>query len=147
MRKELINTILVCCIVTGSLSAQKSTVSKPIYDDPVYHGAADPVIIYNKQVKKWWMFYTNRRTNLDDTSGVTWVHGTRIGIAESLDGIRRKYKDTANINFCSDKDYTFWAPDVIEQDETYHMYLTYVPGIFNNWNHPRSIVHLKLTDN
>ncbi len=26
------------------------------------------------------------------------------------------------------------------------MYLTYVPGTFNDWNHPRSIVHLTSTD-
>ncbi len=43
---------------------------KPLYDDPVYHGAADPVIVYNKQKKKWWMFYTNRRAKLNDSTGV-----------------------------------------------------------------------------
>ena len=38
--------------------AQK-TAPKPVYDDPVYHGAADPVIVYNKAVKKWWMFFVD----------------------------------------------------------------------------------------
>ncbi len=32
------------------------------------------------------MFHTNRRANVANTPGVTWVHGTRIGIAESSDG-------------------------------------------------------------
>jgi beta-xylosidase len=119
---------------------------KPLYDDPVYHGAADPVIVFNKQAGKWWMFYTNRRATLTDSSGVAWVHGTRIGIAESADGSNWKYKDTANINYRPDSGYTFWAPDIIEHDGTWHMYLTYVPGVFENWNHPRHIVHLTSKD-
>ena len=127
--------------------AQKSkSALKPLYVDPVHDGAADPVIIWNKKAKSWWMFYTNRRANVEDTTGVQWVHGTKIGIAESKDGSTWKYKDTANINYRPDIGYTFWAPDVIEHDGTYHMYLTYVPGIFSNWNHPRYIVHLTSKD-
>lgn len=118
---------------------------KPVFDDPIYHGAADPVIIYNKKVKKWWMFYTNRRASINDSS-VAWVHGTRIGIAESKDGIHWKYKDTANIQYHPNADYTFWAPDIVENKGIYHMYLTYVPGIFKDWNHPREIVHLTSKD-
>jgi hypothetical protein len=119
---------------------------KPVYADPVYDGAADPVIIYNRQVKQWWMFYTNRRATIADTSGVAWVHGTRIGIAASADGLHWTYKDTANINYRPDAGYTFWAPDITEYKGVYHMYLTYVPGIFTNWNHPRDIVHLSSSD-
>ncbi len=122
-------------------SAQKKFAPKPLFDDPVYHGAADPVIIYNKQKKKWWMLYTNRRASINDTT-VQWVHGTRIGIAESKDGRIWKYKDTANINYRPDSGYTHWAPDVIEHNGTYHMYLTYVPGTFKDWNHARVIIHL-----
>lgn len=80
MRKLLLMTVLV--IAMENLFAQQNTVPKPLYDDPVYHGAADPVIIYNKAEKKWWMFYTNRRATINDST-VQWVHGTRIGIAES----------------------------------------------------------------
>jgi predicted GH43/DUF377 family glycosyl hydrolase len=119
---------------------------KPLYADPVHDGAADPVIIWNKAEKKWWMFYTARRANIDDTTGVKWVHGTRIGIAESKDGRTWNYKDTANISYRPDADYTFWAPDIIEHNGTYHMYLTYVPGIFSDWKHPRNIVHLTSKD-
>ena len=32
------------------------------------------------------MLYTNRRANVPGLRGVAWVHGTRIGIAESEDG-------------------------------------------------------------
>jgi len=122
--------------------AQKKGVSKPLFSDPVYDGAADPVIVWNKQHKRWWMYYTNRRARGADTAGVRWVHGTRIGIAESKDGRSWTYRDTANINYRPDEGYTFWAPDVIVNEGIYHMYLTYVPGTFNDWKHPRYIIHL-----
>jgi hypothetical protein len=138
--------LLLLFIIQASFLPAQPTAPKPLFDDPIYHGAADPVIIYNKQEKKWWMFYTNRRATLNDSSGVAWVHGTRIGIAESKDGMIWSYKDTASINYRRDKEYTFWAPDVIENNGLYHMYLTYVPGIFQNWNHPRTIVHLTSKD-
>ena len=81
-----------------SLSAQKNGIApKPLWDDPIYHGAADPVVIWNKKKKEWWMFYTNRRATIDDTTGVRWVHGTRIGVAVSKDGNNWRYLDTTNI--------------------------------------------------
>ena len=84
--------------LSTNLFAQKSVAPKPLFDDPVYHGAADPVIIYNKARKKWWMLYTNRRASINDST-VQWVHGTRIGIAESKDGRVWKYVDTCNIDY------------------------------------------------
>jgi sucrose-6-phosphate hydrolase SacC (GH32 family) len=126
---------------------QGKLADKPLFRDPVFDGAADPTIIWNKNEKKWFMFYTNRRANAKNETGVTWVHGTRIGIAESSDdGATWKYRDTANINYRPDKQYTQWAPEVIEYKGLYHIYLTYVPGIFTDWNHPRVIVHLTSKD-
>jgi beta-xylosidase len=139
--------LLVCCLTVCSAvvmaqGSSKTVAPKPLYRDPVYDGAADPVVIWNKHKKKWWMFYTNRRATINDSSGVKWVHGTRLGIAESTDGAAWKYVDTADVDYRPDEGYTFWAPDVIEEKGTYHMYLTYVPGTFSNWDHPRYIVHL-----
>ncbi|WP_228852941.1 glycoside hydrolase family protein [Aegicerativicinus sediminis] len=114
---------------------------KPLFRDPIFDGAADPSVIWNKAEQKWFMFYTNRRANEKRANGVSWVHGTRIGIAESTDGAHWTYKDTANINY-KFKDITYWAPDVLEYKGVYHMYLTIVPGIFDDWYHPRFIVHL-----
>ena len=69
---------------------------KPLFRDPVHDGAADPVLCWNRAEKKWFMFYTNRRANVPDTKGVSWVHGTKIGIAESSDGgATWKYRGTA----------------------------------------------------
>ncbi len=141
--KILVSFLCFCAV--NSLDAQ-TVAPKPVFDDPVEHGAADPVLVYNKAKKVWWMFYTNRRANLEDTSGVAWVHGTKIGIAESKDGIHWKYKDTANINYRPDSGYTFWAPEIIENKGLYHMYLSYIPGIFTHWNHPALIIHLTSKD-
>ncbi|WP_443939361.1 family 43 glycosylhydrolase [Pedobacter sp. MW01-1-1] len=122
-------------------SKKELRVPKPLYRDPIFDGAADPVVIWNKKEKKWFMYYTNRRANEKDLDGVSWVHGTRIGIAESKDGIQWKYRDTCDIQYRL-PDYTHWAPDVIENEGLYHMFLTYVPGIFTDWRHPRYIIHL-----
>jgi len=119
---------------------------KPLYRDPIYDGAADPTIIYNKARKTWWMFYTNRRANMTGGKGVEWVHSTPIGIAESKDGATWRYVGDANINYGKDKGYTYWAPDVVEANGKYHMFLTVVPGIFADWKHPREIVHLTSTN-
>ena len=116
---------------------------KPLFRDPVFDGAADPTVIWNRAEKKWFMFYTNRRAKDTTIGGVAWVHGTRIGIAESSDGgATWKYRDTADIGYRSDPGYTFWAPEVIDDKGVYHMYLTYVPGVFTDWDHPRVIIHL-----
>jgi hypothetical protein len=122
--------------------------AKPLFRDPVYDGAADPVVIWNRHEKKWFMFYTNRRAKAPqtETPGVTWVHGTPIGIAESSDGgATWSYRGMAEISY-GEKDYTYWAPEVVEAGGTYHMFLTIVPGIFTDWQHPRYIIHLTSAD-
>jgi beta-xylosidase len=152
IRCRMLKWLFLCWLAVGSNvvmaqgNSKMSIAPKPLYRDPVYDGAADPVVIWNKQKKKWWMFYTNRRANVNDSSGVKWVHGTRLGIAESADGAHWKYVDTADIAYRPDEGYTFWAPDVIAAAGAYHMYLTYVPGTFADWNHPRIIIHLTSKD-
>lgn len=148
MKKFFIITLaLLSVLPVGGQSQRRSGVPapKPLFRDPVCDGAADPVIIWNKAEKKWFMFYTNRRANDPSLDGVSWVHGTRIGIAESKDGAHWTYRDTADIQYRL-TDYTHWAPEVIEHDGLYHMYLTYVPGIFKDWRHPRDIMHLTSTN-
>jgi predicted GH43/DUF377 family glycosyl hydrolase len=142
---RIIGTIILILFTYTAFS--QDTAPKPLYRDPVYDGAADPVVIWNVKAKQWWMFYTNRRATMPGAPGVSWAHGTKIGIAESKDGLHWKYKDTANINYRPDPaGYTFWAPDIIEHNGTYHMYLTYVPGVFDDWNHLRHIVHCTSKD-
>ena len=125
--------------------------AKPLFRDPLFDGAADPVLVRNVAKDRWWMFYTSRRATATELPGVSWVHGTRIGIAESSDeGATWHYVGTADITLpieLGGKDATHWAPDIVRaDDDVYHMFLTLVPGIFTDWNHPRHIVHLTSTD-
>jgi sucrose-6-phosphate hydrolase SacC (GH32 family) len=127
---------------TDKAARQGKVAAKPLFRDPVHDGAADPIVIWNRRERKWFMLYTNRRANVATATGVTWVHGTRIGIAESTDGgATWKYRGVVEIDY-GPADYTHWAPDVVYHAGIYHMYLTIVPGIFKDWNAPRDIVHL-----
>jgi hypothetical protein len=159
----------------------------------VHDGAADPIVVWNPHVQRWWMFYTNRRANVPGLSGAAWVHGTRIGIAESADGgTTWTYAGTAEIDLPPKvggppDTSTHWAPEIVtaaqvesnllgyklpphqsgptgqsnpigykipEPAQTngagvgqlHHMFLTVVPGVFENWQHPRRLVHLTSTD-
>ena len=126
--------------------ARGKIASKPLFRDPVHDGAADPVLCWNHAELRWFMFYTNRRANVSEAAGVTWVHGTKIGIAVSSDGgATWTYRGTANIDY-GQGEYSYWAPEVIEHEGIYHMYLTFVPGIFADWSHPRDIIHLTSRD-
>lgn len=138
-----------CSVLQAQETNSGNLVEKPLFRDPVYDGAADPVVIWNPEEGKYFMFYTNRRAKADSLDGVSWVHGTKIGIAESLDGgATWEYRGTANIDYplLEDTEATFWAPDVIEHNGNYHMYLTIVPGVFKDWYHPRSIAHFTSDD-
>ncbi|MBN2163488.1 MAG: family 43 glycosylhydrolase [Pontiellaceae bacterium] len=128
-----------------NLAMQEKAADKPLFRDPVFDGAADPVVIWNEPAKKWFMYYTNRRATLENADGVDWVHGTAIGIAESDDGASWKYRGTCDVGY-GNGEMTYWAPEVIEHDGIYHMYLTVVPGVFKDWGHPRTIVHLTSKD-
>lgn len=124
---------------------------KPLFRDPVYDGAADPVVVWNPLVSKWWMFYTNRRASMTDLPGVSWVFGTPVGIAESADGANWTYVGTAEFPGlpaeCGGKEATLWAPDVVRDDDgLWHMYLSIQPGIDVKWGLPGFIGHLTSSD-
>jgi hypothetical protein len=60
------------------------------------------------------------------------VHGTKIGVAISPDGLGWSYAGTAKLpSQCTDV--TSWAPEVFYEGGIYHMGLTVVPGIFHRW--------------
>lgn len=143
LTKKLFLIFILGVLVVGCSGTKKKQADKPLFHDPIYDGSTDPTIIWNRAEKKWFMFYTNRRSNVHGLKGIESVHGSRIGIAESIDGgASWKYRDTCDIQYHTSSEYTYWAPEVIYSNGLYHMYLTYVPGIFNDWNHPRWIIHL-----
>jgi hypothetical protein len=119
---------------------------KPLFRDPVYDGAADPVVVWNRAEARWFMLYTNRRANVPGLKGVSWVHGTRIGIAESVDGgAVWTYRGTADIALGAPED-SHWAPEVVWHGGTYHMFLSLVPGMHEDWSGTRFIHHLVSKD-
>lgn len=125
--------------------------AKPLFRDPLFDGAADPVVVRNVERGAWWMFYTNRRATATGLPGVAWVHGTHLGIAESNDeGASWRYVGIADIALPPElggQNATHWAPDIVRADDgIYHMFLTVVPGVFTDWNHARHLVRLTSTD-
>ena len=137
--------------IAGLAAAQGKVAGKPLFRDPVEDGAADPVVVWNAARGKWWMFYTNRRAKSVGLPAIAWVHGTRIGIAESDDaGASWNYAGLADIELPPELGgaaATQWAPEVtLGADGVYHMYLTVVPGVFEDWKHPRHMVHLTSRD-
>lgn len=119
----------------------------PLFRDPMHDGAADASTVHDPGTGEWVMFYTNRRADLPlkDEKDVSWVHGTRIGVARSKDGAHWRYAGTAAIPAtCTGA--TLWAPEVQRFGGRWHMWLTVVPGVFRDWNAPRFIVHLTSRD-
>ncbi|MCU0781896.1 MAG: hypothetical protein MUF04_12445 [Akkermansiaceae bacterium] len=104
------------------------TTPAPLFRDPVFDGAADPVLVWHPKREAWWMLYTQRRAKAN-LPGVAWCHGTEIGVAESRDGgLRWDYLGTLPLQ-TPDKGYSFWAPDIIRDDDgIWHLFVTYVPG-------------------
>lgn len=114
----------------------------PLFRDPVYDGAADPTIIWNREEQSWWIVYTQRRANVDGPY-VAFAHGTAIGIASSADNGRSwRYRGTFEGMEFERGHNSFWAPEVIWHNGLYHMYVSYVPGVPHDWSGTRDIVHM-----
>ena len=64
----------------------------PLFDDPVWHGATDPFVIWNPVRGEWFMYYTQRRGTLPNPDRVDWVHGTAIAIGRALIAIWENYQ-------------------------------------------------------
>lgn len=114
-----------------------------LYRDPVYDGATDPRVVIDTD-GLWWMFYTQRRASLDDAGpGVSWIHGSRIGVATSTDGLDWVYDGTLEPEASAlvldpgpppaQVDRTHWAPEVVWDGTLWRMYLTEIDGIPDRW--------------
>lgn len=128
-----------------------------LYRDPVYDGATDPLVVIAGP-DDWWMFYTQRRaTHPDPGPGVAWVHGSRIGVARSADGIRWSYVGTLEPvadglrldagGPPAETDRTHWAPEVVFDGQIWRMYVTEIDGVPDRWpGHARHIVEYRSAD-
>lgn len=130
---------------------------REIYRDPIYDGATDPTVVRDA-AGGWWMFYTQRRaTHHAPGAGVAWVHGSRVGVARSDDGLRWHYvgtlePDATGLALSADGppatvEATHWAPEVVFDGAQWRMYLTEIDGIPTRWEgHERHIVEYVSSD-
>lgn len=119
----------------------------PLFRDPVTDGPADPKVVWNDAANEWWMFYTSRRANSAIRDGVSWVHGTDIGVASGGPrGDVWTYRGTLDLDTGWGRN-TFWAPEVIQHNGVFHMFVSYIEGVPNHWPGPqRSIRHYVSND-
>lgn len=117
----------------------------PLFRDPFYDGAADPVLIWNREEKSWWMLYTTRRANIP-TYDVSAYYGNKIGVTSTPDhGQTWIFRGYLDLEFEKGTN-TFWAPDVIYNKGTYHMFIVYIRGVRNHWGGDAQIVHFTSKD-
>jgi len=140
--------VLALSSVTNKTLAQElylPPVGAPFFHDTIWGGAADPVIVWNPVEKEWFVYYTQRRAMLQNSETVEWMHGSAIGITSSKDGKEWRYRGTCrgdgNMGLQESKDASWWAPEVVLYEGVFHMYVSFVPGIFKDWAHPRYIKH------
>lgn len=72
---------LLCLVLISSIAAsvpfaqaqekEGKLANKPLYRDPVFDGAADPVVIWLPDKKCWLMFYTSRVKAMCSFTGMT----------------------------------------------------------------------------
>ena len=120
----------------------------PLFVDPIYNGAADPMIIRNEQSGKYYMFYTQRRASTAFEDSVAYCYGSAIGVAEADErGAYWYYRGALDLEFEFGHN-TFWAPEVIWDTRTalYHMYVTYIRGIHRDWKGDACIMHYTSPD-
>lgn len=157
MRSRLAAALLVALAACWAAAPQAQAepgaaqpAPRPLYRDPLHDGAADAALVYNRGTQRWEMFTTNRRATLrlPDAKDVSWVHGTRIGIATTDDG--QHWRSVGLAQFppeCSGP--TDWAPEIVEHEGVYHLWLTVVPGdpaTHTRWQGTRHLQHLTSTD-
>lgn len=168
MTKNVFRCVPVCCAVllfcVWARAAEVSPapawihVSKapaPLFDDPIWHGAADPFVVWMPgkgaaRRGEWWMYYTQRRAAIPNPVGVNWCHGTAIGIATSQDGIHWKYigicKGGHGLGDPLRARVTWWAPCFAWQKSGLQMFVVEVHGIFNGWTGRATIEHFSSKD-
>ncbi|WP_153796657.1 family 43 glycosylhydrolase [Foetidibacter luteolus] len=140
---------VIISVITGFASTAQDTITiipkshraaAPLYRDPVTDGAADPVLIWNRQEKSWWMLYTQRRAN-SEGADVAYCYGTPIAVASSNDhGQTWVYRGTLKLDFENGLN-TFWAPDVVYHNGEYHMFVVYIQGARNHWGGRARMAH------
>lgn len=143
MKKLLMGILMSIALYSHSQTIDRANVPYPLFRDPIYDGAADANLIWNDQTNEWWLFYTQRRANVS-TQGTGWCYGSDIGIGISGDNGKtwRYFGIAEGLKKGQDPGHnTYWAPCVRKFGDTYHMFVTYVPGIQFDWRGAGQIAH------
>ena len=113
----------------------------PLFKDPIYNGAADPMVIRKEADGLYYMFYTQRRAN-QQVEGVSYCYGCSVGVAESKNGSDWHYRGALDLEFEFGQN-TFWAPEIVydRKTERYHMFVSYIQGVYLNWGGDSRIEH------
>lgn len=144
----------LCCFLYGKMLFAQSAhpdnlelkVPAPVFIDPNYHGSCDPEVIWNESAQRYFIYYTARKGNQENT-----FLGTPIGVISSVDFIEWNFEGYCKFDGVGgDKDAgeTFWAPAIISDNEFLHMFVTYKPDTLPTqgaWGGPGRIVHYKTT--
>lgn len=132
-------------LVCPDFPGWSQTAPAPLFRDPVTDGAADPVVVWNRQEQSWWMLYTQRRAH-SEAADVAYCHGCAIGVAASKDhGQTWVYRGVLKLDFEKGHN-TFWAPDVVYADGVYHLYVSYLQGVRNHWGGEAHLLHYTSRD-
>lgn len=121
-----------------------SKVLAPIFIDPNYHGSCDPEIIWNESANRYFIYYTARKGNQENT-----FLGTPIGVISSTDFVEWNFEGYCKFDGIGgekDADETFWAPAIISSNGFLHLFVTYKPDTVPTkgaWGGPGKIVHYK----
>lgn len=117
----------------------------PLFRDPITDGAADPVVIWNREEKSWWMLYSQRRANTE-APDVAYCYGNDIGIASTKDhGQTWVYRGTPDLETEKGRN-TFWAPDIVYENGLYHMFVVYIQGARIHWGGKKRMAHYTSTN-
>lgn len=136
--KILLRLLILLCLAQVSGVAQQP--AAPLYRDPIYDGAADPIVIWNRAEENWWLLYSSRRASVE-LPNVSMCYGTKVGVASSDDnGKTWVYRGDLDLEFERGLN-TFWAPDVIWHDGLYHMFVVYIKGVRSDWGGETAIHH------
>ncbi|MBR3702109.1 MAG: glycosyl hydrolase [Alistipes sp.] len=137
--------LLLCVAFFYATNIFAQTAPAPLYRDPMTDGAADPVLIWNKNEKNWWMLYTQRRAN-SESENVAYCYATDIGIASSSDnGQTWVYRGTLDLKIDKGRN-SFWAPDVVYHKGKYHLFVAYIVGVYPNWGGVKRMAHFVSKD-
>lgn len=139
-------TILIAALTLKAQNPNSNfqTAPAPLFRDPITDGAADPVLVWNRKEKSWWMLYTQRRAN-SETADVAYCYGNAIGIASSEEGKSWNYRGTLDLAFEKGHN-TYWAPDIVFYKGKYHLFVTYIRGVYSHWDGKPKMAHYTSKD-